>query len=559
MKLPLLVVTWLTGLALTSYAQMSPGVQWHHLDPMTDRAIGISTERAYQLLKTLPTLAGPRSAQSQKPVIVAVIDAGLDVNHEDLKSVLWTNPKEVAGNGKDDDGNGYVDDLHGWNFMGNKDGQNLEYLTKEETRLYAQLQPRYGGNTDSLEKTQLSPAQRRELTLWKVVKPYFESRRADALRRYRRDSVLLAEDQAAMAQMKQVFGVSRIDTALLHYPSISDTTVLRLARFYYRDMVQRGLGNSDEYLIGHQWANARMKVNVDYAYNPTYNAFARVGDNPDKLTEREYGNATLMSSLTYNGSFHGTHVAGILAADRTNNLGVKGIADGVRILAVRAAPTGGDERDKDVANAIRYAVDNGAQIINMSFGKYFSPDKAVVDEAIRYADRQGVLLVHGAGNDHLDLDSATFYPSPRYLNGQLVPNLITVGASGQCNDSTLAAPFSNYGKQGVDLFAPGVQIWSCDAGNKYRSSLGTSMATPMVTGVAAVLKTYFPHLKPADLKRIILQSAVVYHTPVLKPGTQQRVDFASLSKSGGIVNLYEAVKLAMREESVKKRLPSQKD
>lgn len=518
-------------------AQPALPIQWHHLDPTTDKVIGISTDRAYELLKTLP--------KPTRPVIVAVIDAGFDVDHDDLKSVLWTNPGEVAGNGKDDDGNGYVDDVHGWNFMGNKDGQNLEYLTKEETRLYARLKPLYDGKM----RSELPPAQQREYDQWLVVKPYYERKRTEAEKEYQALLGFLAEDKAAFATLKKAFGVNQVDTALLHRPPTTDSSLLRQARNYYRMMVRRGNPTEDNWLQDLEQAISVRKARSAREYNLTDNAFALVGDNPTNLTERAYGNATLMSSLTYTGSFHGTHVAGIVAADRTNNLGVKGIADGVRILSVRAAPTGGDERDKDVANAIRYAVDNGAKIINMSFGKSFSPDKAVVDEAIRYADRQGVLLVHGAGNDHLDLDSATFYPSPTYMNGQLVPNLITVGASGQRNDSVLVAPFSNYGKQAVDLFAPGVEIWSCDAGNKYRPSPGTSMATPMVTGVAAVLNTYFPDLKPADLKRIILQSAVVYHTQVLKPGTRQKVDFATLSKSGGIVNLYEAVKLAIAEQA----------
>jgi subtilisin family serine protease len=516
-------------------AQTTPPPQWHHLDPTTDNAIGISTDRAYELLKTAP-------AQPRKPVIVAVIDGGIDQNHEDLKSVLWTNAKEIAGNGKDDDRNGYVDDVHGWNFHGGRDGRNMEHEQKEETRLYARLKPLYEGKT----KASLTPAQQQEYDLWTVVKPYFEQKRADVEKEYREDTKLLEEDKANLQILKKAFGVSRLDSALLHHPPTTDTTLLNLARLYYRPMAVMQNADADSLVRYFETFNTRIKERLDYAYNLQADERVIVGDNPADLTERFYGNANLITPLNGRGTFHGTHVSGIIAADRTNALGVKGVADRVQILSVRCIPDG-DERDKDVANAIRYAVDNGANIINMSFGKYFSPEKAVVDEAMRYADRKGVLIVHAAGNDHLDLDSARQYPSTTYLDGQTIPNLITVGASNRSNDSTLAASFSNYGATTVDVFAPGVGIWSCDAGNKYRPSQGTSMATPVVAGIAAVLKTYFPNLSPADLKRIILQSAVVYHTQVVKPGTKQKVDFATLSTTGGIANLYEAVKRAMAE------------
>ncbi len=537
-----------TTLAQPNAARTVQPTQWHHLDPVADKTIGISTDRAYELLKLVPAHRLPAPAQPRKPIIVAVIDGGVDSNHEDLKSVVWTNPKEIAGNGKDDDGNGYIDDLNGWNFLGQKDGHTLEFLQKEETRLYARLQPLYGVKADSAsDRPLLTPTQQRELALWNVVKPYFESRQTNYKQLYALDSPVLATDSTTIARMKQAFGVSRIDTALLHHPPTKDTTLVKQARAFYEGMILRGYANEDldGYQRGHQQFNTRLKNRVNYAYNLQYNPLT-IDAKPTDLTERDYGNADAIGGYTEAGTWHGTHVAGIIAADRTNALGMKGVADRVQIMSLAAIPDG-DERDKDVANAIRYAVDNGAQIINMSFGKYFSPDQVVVDEAIRYADRKGVLLVHVAGNDQVDLDSARMYPTPAFLNGQQAPNLITVGASDRRNDSTLVAGFSNYGGRTVDVFAPGVQIQSTTPKNEYGPGSGTSMATPVVVGIATVLKTYFPNLSPADLKRIILKSAVVYHTPVYKPGTKQKVDFATLSKTGGIVNLYEAVKLAMAE------------
>lgn len=515
-----------------------PAPQWHHLDPATDKAVGISTDRAYELLKSLPL-------QPRQPVVVAVIDGGIDLNHEDLQSVLWSNPKEIAGNGKDDDRNGYVDDLHGWNYFGSRDGRNLEYDQKEETRLYARLKPLYDGRN----RAALTPAQQKEFATWQVVKPYFEKKRAETERAYLDDSTQLANDKINFETLKKSLGVRTLDSALLRQPATADTSLRNLARSYYQ-LLKGGPGfaNTDSLLSSFVRWNARLKARLAYAYNPAASDRMIVGDDPANLSQRHYGNADLVTPLRSLGTQHGTHVAGIIAADRTNALGVKGVADRVRILFVRCIPEG-DERDKDVANAIRYAVDNGAKIINMSFGKSFSPDRAVVDEAMRYAHRKGVLLVHGAGNDHSDIDSARWYPASTDPTGNPVPNLITVGASDRANDSTLVASFSNYGQRTVDVFAPGVMIWSCGAGSTYRPSSGTSMATPVVAGVAAVLKTYFPNLGPADLKRIILQSAVVNHTPVLKPGTRQKVDFATLSRTGGIVNLHEAVKLAMAEQA----------
>lgn len=530
---------YLCLLATTGDAQTQPD-QWHHLDPTTDKLIGISTQQAYQLLRSLPR-------QPTQPIIVAVIDGGIDTNHEDLKAVLWHNPKEIAGNHKDDDGNGYPDDVFGWNFMGSPDGRNYVHDQKEETRLYARLKPLYAGKA----RESFPSNQRADYDLWLRIKPYFERKRAEALTNYRQDSLYLAEDLANIQTLKKAFGVSRLDSTLLHSPPSLDTTLRKLAERYYRGLSQMNLVTIDSLLAHYTRYNAEQKARVDYAYNLEANERALVGDQVGAFTQRHYGNANLTSPLHSHGTFHGSHVAGIIAADRTNKLGVNGIADHVRILSVRCIPDG-DERDKDVANAIRYAVDNGAQIINMSFGKYFSPEKALVDEAMRYAEKKGVLLVHAAGNDHLDLDSTMEYPSPMYLNRQPIANLITVGASGRTNDSSLVAGFSNYSSRLVDVFAPGSNIWSCGPANTYRPASGTSMASPVVVGMAAVLKTYFPALRAADLKRIILQSAVVYHTPVLKPGTKQPVDFASLSKTGAVVNLYEAVKLALSEAGSKK-------
>jgi len=523
-------------MATTALAQ-APLTQWHHRDPGADHLMGISTERAYALLRQ------QHRRPSAKPVIVAVIDGGIDTAHADLRRVLWHNPNEVPGNGQDDEQNGYVDDVYGWNFLGGADGRNVFFTQKEETRVYSRLRPRYEGKT----LPSLPASQHAAFRLYEQAKQRYTSERAKAEARYQADSRQLRADEANVARLRQGLGVAVLDSATLHHPPTTDTALVRLANLYYPDLRGR-LATTDALFSRYRSYNRELKTQLDYQYNLTYDPTPLVGDHPANLAERHYGNSLVQAGLLDHGTQHGTHCAGLIGADRTNGLGVQGVADHVRLLSVRAVP-GGDERDKDVANAIRYAVDQGAQIISMSFGKYLSPDKAVVDEAIRYAERKGVLLVHAAGNDRLNIDSIPQYPTGRYLNGRVIPNLLTVGASARTNDRHLAASFSNYGRQTVDVFAPGVDLISTWPGNEYRPDSGTSMATPVVAGMAAVLKTYFPQLTPADLKRIIIASAAPVHTQVLLPGTKKLVDFATLSRAGGVVNLSEAVRLAEAERA----------
>ncbi len=517
--------------------------QWHHLDPATDHVMGISTERAYALLRQL----GRRP--SLHPVLVAVLDGGIDTAHADLRRVLWHNPQEVPGNGQDDEHDGYVDDVYGWNFLGGADGRNVFFTQKEETRVYARLRPYFEGKTLASLPTREHAAFR----LYEQAQQRYTRERAKAEARYQADSRQLRADEANVTRLRQGLGLAVLDSATLHHPPTMDTALVRLAGLYYPDLRGR-LATTDSLFSRYRAYNQELHRQLDYQYNLAYDPTPLVGDHPADLAERHYGNPRVQAGLHDHGTQHGTHCAGLIGADRTNGLGVQGVADYVRVLSVRAIPEG-DERDKDVANAIRYAVDQEAQIISMSFGKYLSPDKAVVDEAIRYAERKGVLLVHAAGNDRLNIDTTPQYPTGRYLDGRVIPNLLTVGASARTNDAQLVASFSNYGRQTVDVFAPGVELVSTWPGNEYRPDSGTSMATPVVAGMAAVLKTYFPQLTPADLKRLLLASAVPCHTRVRRPGSQQLVEFATLSRTGGVVNLYQAVRLANAEVAARAAHP----
>lgn len=519
------------SICLLSVAASAQQTQWY-LQDKTDSTAGISVERTYrELLK----------GRKPTPVIVAVIDGGIDTTHEDLRRVLWVNRKEIAGNGQDDDKNGYVDDIHGWNFLGGKDGRNVNYETAEVTRLYVKLKPKYEGK----DRKSLKPEQQKEYDLYQKTKAEVEKSQAQYKAEYQGISQFYAQYKTAVDNLKQALHVTKLDTLTLRKAAdtLSNQQLRRPVMGILRVLQQQGAPDADVVTNELEKANEQLKSRAEYNYNPDFDARSIVGDNPEDVSQRHYGNPDIAGP----GPDHGTHVAGIIGADRTNNIGVMGIADAVQIMGVRAVPDG-DERDKDVANAIRYAVANGAQIINMSFGKDYSPQRSAVEEAERYALSKGVLMVHAAGNDGKDIDTAANYPSPRFIDGSAIPNVITVGASARPNNGDLIASFSNYGKQNVDVFAPGKDIYSTVPGSKYENNSGTSMASPVVAGVAAVLKSYFPKLTYADIKRIILQSATPYSTKVTRPESNDTVSFSSLSKTGGIVNLYEAVKLALAQE-----------
>ena len=532
MPSPILPFSRLALLGLLSFASFTARAQttpaqirrWQHLDQQADGVPGISADRAYrELLANRPAT----------PVVVAVIDSGIDSTHVDLKPILWRKASEVAGNGLDDDQNGYVDDVRGWSFLGGKDGRNVGVETLEQTRIYGQYRTQFEGK----QRKSLSNADKTKFDLYERAKASYEKDKKTEDERLARITDASTANAALFARLKQALNVTRLDSGLLH--TAAGRTDLPEAKALYAFLHRAGYASDEEATKSLAEALNRSRERVEKSLNPDYNPRAIVGDNVADLTESKYGNGDIQGP----DASHGTHCAGIIGGVRGNGLGADGVAAAVRIMGVRSTPSG-DERDKDVANSIRYAVDNGAQIISMSFGKDFSPEKQVVDAAMQYAAQKGVLLVHAAGNSSDNTDETMHFPSPNYLNGKEIPNLITVGASSRFNTQDLAAGFSNYGRQTVDVFAPGVAIYSSTPRDTYATYSGTSMATPVVAGVAAVLKAYFPQLTAVQLKQIILKSAVPYHTQVLKPGTKTMVDFATLSRTGGIVNLYAAVKMA---------------
>lgn len=517
---------------------------WYHLDADKDGFNGISLSQAYDKLQ----------GKKSKTIVVAVLDSGVDAEHEDLAPVMWVNSDEIPGNGKDDDHNGYVDDIHGWNFIGGKNG-NVSADSYEVTRLYAKLKYKYS----SADPDKLTKANKKEYELFLECKEQVESRREaaqanmDAIQfseKFVKDGIemlatKLGDKPLNMENLDAIdegdskslsAGINVAKNFLQANPDVSTIAELKKVIYDEFDEAKKQFGNE-----------------LNFAFNPDLDQRKEiVGDRYTDLSERYYGNADVEGP----DATHGTHVAGLIAAARNNGKGVDGISDNVRIMSVRCVPDG-DERDKDVANAIRYAVDNGASIINMSFGKGFSPEKSIVDEAVKYAASKDVLLVHAAGNSGENNDKQNNFPNKKFdkkkfLSSNKAKNWLEVGASTPFKSPKVIADFSNYGKKNVDVFSPGVMIYSTVPNNEYRNLQGTSMASPIAAGVAALLRSYYPSLTAKQVKKIIMKSTVVNSELVDLPKTESKVKLSEISVSGGFINAAKAIELASKTKGKKK-------
>ena len=456
---------------------------WHMKDAETDGIPGVGAERAYREI-----FAGKTSTT----VVVAVIDSGTESFHPDLEANIWTNADEIPGNGVDDDKNGYVDDIHGWSFIGGAGGDvsvdNLEF-----TRVYKKLKQRFESVTDPKN---LSKTDKVEYDRYLRLKADYDHRMDDAnqnLMQFGLIDMMLNQSKQNVADLL----------------GKSDYTAEEVMAIEPKDeMMQSAVGlvlmsMQSEFMDQLKQAKEHYEVMSKFQLNLDFDPRFMVGDNYDDASEKFYGN----NHIDGPEAEHGTHVGGIIGAVR-NDYGMNGVADNVKLMIIRCVPNG-DERDKDVANSIRYAVDNGAKIINMSFGKSYSPYKSVVDEAVKYAESKGVLLVHAAGNDTKNVDVEPNFPKDKYDDGGYCSTWIEIGASGPSTDA-LAADFSNFGKTSVDVFAPGVDIFSTAPGGTYKDNSGTSMAAPVVAGVAATLMSYYPNLTAKDVKEILMKSSVKY-------------------------------------------------
>jgi len=575
-SITLLLLTNLSSFSQSKDVKLPPN--WYNLDLVKDGYFGISTEKAYSTI-----LNGKKPKQK---VIVAVIDGGVDVNHEDLKDVLWTNTKEIAGNGLDDDGNGYVDDIHGWNFIGSEKG-DLAYDNLELVRIMRKYAPLY---TSTLPSTVLDSTQKEEFRIFNRARTEFGVLYNNAVDNFRYLSVInKVIDSVARVNGKGIASAEDFDRYVADNEEEEQVKKIIRAGIKENKGVEKFV---EEMKDAYEQYYVMLRYNLNLKYNERQEL---VGDNYEDATQLIYGN----NDVTGPNADHGSHVSGIIAASRNNGLGINGISNSVSIMAIRVVPEG-DERDKDVANGIRYAVDNGAKVINMSFGKSFKWNKRIVDDAVKYAEQKGVLLIHAAGNDNENNDVSENYPNkyfetaesiayekahrkstrltpvvtsdvrtggPPYNRNNRTPsvsfkkpqldttkfsfphasNWIEVGASAYYNDANLKATFSNYGKHTVDVFAPGFMINSTIPGSKYKEFDGTSMASPVVSGLAALILSYYPDLKPSEVRDIIMKSVSKVDIKVKhknERGESSRVFFSDLCISGGVVNAYQALLLA---------------
>jgi subtilisin family serine protease len=476
--------------------------RWSHLDLVKDTVPGMSVDKAYA-----EVLKGKKGTK----VIVGIVDSGVDINHEDLKSVIWTNPKEIPANNIDDDKNGYVDDVHGWNFLGDAIHEQLE-MTRivkrgSNTPEYAKAKARLDEELKGLQqdKQQLDMI----LNAEKAIKSYLK-----------KDDFTLEE-------------VKKIET--------KDQSLLQAKAMFSQFLTGMTKSEFDKEIIDYK---DHVYGQLNYNLNVEYDGRKIVGDNPDDINDRKYGNNNVVGPEPKEAK-HGTHVAGIVAQVRGNKKGGDGVAASVvEIMAVRAVPDG-DEYDKDIALGIRYAVDNGAKVINGSFGKYFSQNKELVIEAIKYAESKDVLLVIAAGNESYDLDVTNKYPNDTYDGSpEFAKNVLIIGALTPDYGSKMVASFSNYGKNNVDIFAPGEKIYATTPLNTYEYLQGTSMASPNVAGVAALIRSYYPSLTAIEVKQIIMESGTSLKNMISVGEDNNKAIFSEISKSGKIVNAYNALLLA---------------
>lgn len=481
--------------------------RWSHLDLAKDSLPGMSVDRAYtEIIKD----------QKGQTVIVGIIDSGIDVEHEDLKAVMWTNEKEIPGNNIDDDKNGYVDDVYGWNFLGESNDENLEM-----TRIVKK------GDDGSAE--------------FKRAKAAFDQEFREAQAGKQQMQFLMQADEAIREALKKpnytLEDLKTLETDNVLVNQVRPQFEMILGRVSKEDF-------DEQIKDGFNYYDKKLKFHL----NTEWNGRTPVGDNPSDINDRNYGDPNVTGPDYLEEAVHGTHVAGIVAQIRHNGLGGDGVANNVKIMALRAVPNG-DEYDKDIALAIRYAVDNGAKIINGSFGKSFSPERELVYEAIKYAASKDVLFVHAAGNDSSDLDleeNQNFPNDSKNAVDEFADNVLTVGALNPSYSEDLVASFSNYGRYNVDVFAPGQEIYAAVPGNKYRYLQGTSMAAPNVAGVAALIRSHFPKLTAPQVKKIIMDSGIPYTGEVNLGGGREKRSFTTASRSGKMVNAYNALIMAAK-------------
>ncbi|WP_313100648.1 S8 family serine peptidase [Epilithonimonas sp.] len=531
MKKLLIAAAFYAGFATIAAQTATPNDKdqktWYHKDYTTTKVYGVNTENAYKFLES--------KGLKPKTVVVGVLDSGVEVDHSGLAKNMWKNPNEVPNNGKDDDGNGYVDDIFGWNFLGGKNA-DIDVDNMEVTRVVKKYQSVFEGS-DSAKNKENQAKMPEEFAMYMKSKEVFTKKSQEA----KQNVQLYTMIKNSIPDMVKLLGdktLTKQNLSTIKPSTQQEAMVMQVLAQVSNDPQAAGKSAAEV----KTYMDAQMKEALDYytpqaekGYNLDFDPRKEiVGDNYDDYSEKNYGNNH------YEGpdAKHGTHVAGIIAGLANGSEPQYGVASRVaKIMTVRAVPDG-DERDKDVANAIRYAVDNGAKILNMSFGKPVSPGKNVVWDAFKYAESKGVLLVKAAGNENEDIAEHQYFPTNFKSTSDekpFVTNMIVVGAN--TNDpNALKSSFSNYNKKMVDVFAPGSEIYSTVPDGKYEYLQGTSMASPVVAGASAVLLAYMPNLKPEQ----IIESLVKTSNASTSNG------FENLSRSAGVIDVAKAAEYAYK-------------
>ncbi|MBG7630454.1 MAG: S8 family serine peptidase [Bacteroidetes bacterium] len=507
------------------FSQTKKFDHWHLKDYESDGVPGISLDKLYdELIKN----------QKGKQIIVAIIDTEIDINHEDLKDFIWINNDEQPNNGVDDDNNGYVDDVNGWNFIGNKNGGNLICSNFSYTRKLKELIPIFKGKT----KEEVG----NDTLNFKI---------------YQR---ALMDHQNMKRQLKEDYEyVEFLNTGFPRSKKLLDSifrgstyTINQLDSLYTIFKKQDSIKAADIYFMidflnfdMHGYAdNLAYESNLieKYSNNISFDDRAIIGDNVNDIEDRDYGSPFITNSLKE--FTHGSIVSGVLAAHRTNNKGVRGITNTVKLMPLCIQAKFGAETDKDLALSIKYAVENGAQVINISANRTYELHNEWVQQALLYAEEQNVLVVKGAGNSETDIDKIITYPN-KNTKDHVLNNFIVVGATGMELNSNFKPVWANYGRKTVDFYAPGESILTTTPFDSYKVDSGSSLSTAITSGVAALLLSYYPDLKVSEIRQILMESATRYDLDIeLDYDSNTTVPFSKLSNSGGVLNAFNAFVLA---------------
>lgn len=558
MKITVISTIVLCALTITSigaaYGQKNNQIEktWYNCSFDEDGVYGAEVDMALDFLK---------GKKRKKTPVIALIGVGMDIEHEAIKHAIWTNPKEKP-DGKDNDKNLYVDDIHGWNFLMGKDGSMLANTNMTSDREFYRLRGKYSNLfywptedyyieiSDEGNISEVAPPENIEefryfQRLWREGSIGFNKRlwlsfynsramlrRVDQeMRKQFPDKKLTRQDfgtvvqsmqpdmrqheKMALASLTVSVGMHRTDDWDTIFSMLQNSTT----QDRYRDSYQKGFDRAD--------FGARQRI---------------LGDAPNDITDYPYGNNNVFTFQARADVMK----AGIIAGKRNNGIGVDGIADFAKIMSLVTCAETGEPYTKDMALAIRYAVEKGADIIVLAFqSKLYSPlDQTVMYEALRYAEKKGALVIVPTGQSSSDVDKTAFFPN-RFMGENELTNFMTVSISDKQGKPSQQ---SNYGAQGIDLFAPGIDIYVADVGDTYQNTSSSQLGAGVVAGVAALVKGYYPHLTGSQLRKLLIENVTLRKEVnvekvimVEKEQKQVLLSFEELCFSGGIVSAYKAV------------------